>query len=122
MLGLALTILNTMLKLDVDVELAKFYDNYRRIYRLKCEFTPDHFISVKKIEEEFLLVPEESTIFIENFNKDLFIKMLGKEEIVFETASAYANVTDLRTGGCDMGCWITSNSDLHTFGCKKYVK
>lgn len=107
---------------DAEKELEAFIDSYRRIFKYRQEFIPDHYVAVIKINDQYSIVEKESTTTIEGFNKELFIKLLVKEELVFQTASAYADVKDLRTGGCNMGCWATSTPDLHTYGCRKYVK
>lgn len=102
-------------------ELDLFNDSFRRIYRYKQEFIPDHYVAILKEGDEFVVNVVDSTTDIEGFNKEMFIKLLIKEELIFKTSNVYVDTTELRTDGCNMGCWATSTPDLHAFGCKKFV-
>lgn len=121
-----------MTRTDVEAELSQFTSGFKRTYRYIQEFIPDHFITVMKISkvqsdgssiEEFELVKEDCTTIIENFDKELFIKLLIKEELKSrEDIKWFIKARDLRTDGCDMGCWATQNPTLHSPLCKKSYK
>ncbi len=116
-----------MTRTDVETELIQFTSGFRRVYKYKQEFIPDHYITISKVIktqldsstiEEFEIIMSESTTNIEGFDKELFIKLLMKEELKFNDGGKwYMKIRDIRTGGCDMGCWATSNPTLHSPDC-----
>lgn len=109
-------------KVDAEQELERFIETYRRVYRYKQAFIPDHFVAVLKEKDEYVINKNDSTTTIDGFNKELFIKLLVKEELQFETSNMYADVVEMRTDGCTCGSWATSTPEHHSFICRKYVK
>ncbi len=120
-----------MTRTDVELELMQFTNGFKRIYRYKQEFIPDHYVTVIKTskvnkdgssEEDFSLLLTESTTEIEDFDKELFIKLLTKEELKFNIDGKwFSEITDLRTDSCICGAWATLNSTSHAFWCRKSI-
>lgn len=107
---------------EAEQELEKFMDGYRKIYKYRQEFLHDHYLSIVKLDDNYIIQKNDSTTDIPDFNKELFIKLLVKEELVFQTSNIYVNCTELRTGGCVCGAWATQHPDHHSPMCRKYVK
>jgi hypothetical protein len=101
-------------------ELDLFNDSFRRIYRYKQEFIPDHYVAILKEGDEFVVNVVDSTTDIEGFNKEMFIKLLVKEELIFQTSNVYVDTTELRTDSCECGAWASTPNN-HVYWCKKYV-
>jgi len=118
-----------MTRSDVEDELNQFISGFKRIYRYIQEFIPDHYITVSKISkiqpdgstiEEFEINESESTTNIEGFDKELFIKLLIKEELKFnDTTKWFLKIKDIRTNSCVCGAWATLNPDHHAHWCNK---
>lgn len=130
-----------MTRSDVDKLLSEFSIPSRKVFAYKQEFIPDHYVTIEKkfrsdkqgalIKNDegtdfiidYSIIKDQSTYVIPNFDNDLFIKLLMKEELTLPHESKwYMDITSFRTGGCDMGCWATGNPNLHSFGCRKHFK
>lgn len=117
-----------MTKSLAEEELNTFIVNSRKIYKYTQEFIPDHYITVQKIlidksdgstEDDYKIVENESTTIIKDFNKEMFIKLLIKEELKSVDKGWFIKINDLRTGGCNCGAWSTSNPNNHVSWCSK---
>lgn len=122
-----------MTRSDAEVELVQFNNgSYKRVYRYKQEFIPDHYVTVQRYmkvhedgstEESFTIDKNESTINIDGFDKEMFIILLMKEELKHnDNGRWFMKIRDLRTDSCVCGAWATSNADCHTDWCVKRTR
>lgn len=121
-----------MIKSDIDTFIENWPLTSKKIFVYKQEFLADEYITIVKTMEKNLELTSERTIDVipylvdkvTNFIiMDEFIKLMSSEQLKEQDDKKwFMNIIDLKTGGCDMGCWATSNPDIHSFDCRKYTK
>lgn len=121
-----------MLKSDAEQFLEDFPLVSKKVFVYKQEFLPDEYITIEKSIERNYKLTEECTIkeipnLVDKVTgfvvKEELVKLLSSEQLKeYIKDKWYMNINDFKTGGCNMGCWATSNPDLHSPLCRKYIK
>lgn len=121
---------------DVDTFLSEFPVNTKKLFAYKQEFLVDEYLYIEKNEGQdacrFNFIVDETTIdtipnlvdkvtgfIIQDELKRLMVCEQLKE---YKGDKWYTTLKSYKTDGCDMGCWSTSNPNVHSFDCRRYGK
>ena len=95
-----------------------------RLFKYRQEFILPHYVNIRKdSDNSVILVIKDSTTNINDLDKDMFVRMLMREELVESTGHGWnTDVNHLRTGGCSCGAWATTEPNCHSYWCIKHGK
>lgn len=119
-----------MIRSEVDILIENITLNSKKIFVFKQEFIPDNFIEITRTGDNQLVVTQKTVdianlvdkvtnFIIQDELKRLLITDQLKEH---HGSSWYMDFMSFKTKGCNCGGWATSNPDLHSFDCRKYIK
>lgn len=93
-------------------------DDTFKVFKYVQEFIPNDYMCVKKTKGDVLVIEQNTSRTLKELDKDIFINLICKEELIYQpNESVYGDVKNLKTGGCNMGCWILGKDASHDPSC-----
>lgn len=99
-------------------------DDTRKVfYYYNNVYSPDVVILLRVDKDKYICDKYQSSTEIDDMNEETLLKQLTKESLVFiENFNYYMDYTQLRTGGCQCGAWLSHEKEHHSFWCPKNIR